>query len=189
MTSSRESKGEYQMWEETRDRNSTPPSRELRPFGLSQNRDHSGDGSASLGASVKLSGEITGSGDLYIDGEVKGRIELSGHCVTVGPQGRVQADVSARNLIVLGHLKGKLCVAEKTDVRATGTLEGDLATARLSIEDGAVLHATIDVVQLVQDVKESNQVSAAKRQPAEPSSRSDVSSDRAIPAELQPAAN
>ncbi len=91
---------------------------------------------------------------------------------------------------MLGHLKRKLCVAEKTDVRATGALEGDLATARLlHIEGRAVLHATIDVAQPVQDVKESNEVLAAKRQPAEPSSRSDVSSDDPIPAELQPATN
>jgi cytoskeletal protein CcmA (bactofilin family) len=172
------------MWEESQDTSSTPPS----PGEKSESpasRDYSGNGSTRLSKSIKLKGEISGSGDLYIDGEVEGKIELQGNRVTVGPQGRVQADVAARNLAVLGRLEGKVCVAEKTDIRATGVVEGDLATARISIQYGAVLHATIDVVKPEQHLKDSNPISAAKRQAAPPSSSSEAASDCEVPTELQ----
>jgi cytoskeletal protein CcmA (bactofilin family) len=77
----------------------------------------------------------------------------------------VQADVSARNLIVLGRLNGKVHVREMANIRATGTLEGELVTARLSVEIGAVLRAAIDIAKPEKDVKDSDRISAAERQP------------------------
>jgi len=154
------------MWEEARDRSSMPPASEAKRSELPTNADHSPTGSARLSESIKLKGEISGSGDLYIDGEVEGSIELPGSSVTVGPQGRVQADVSARNLIILGRLKGKVHVREMANIRATGTLEGELVTARLSVEMGAVLRAAIDIAKPEKDVKDSDRISAAERQPA-----------------------
>jgi len=171
------------MWEESHDTSSTPPPEKRSE--LPTSREHSENGSARLSKSIKLKGEISGSGDLFIDGEVEGKIELQGNRVTVGPQGRVQADVAARNLAVHGRLEGKVRVAEKTDIRATGVVEGDLTTARISIEYGAVLHATIEVVKPEQHSKDLKPVSAAKRQAATPSSSPEAASDGEVPAELE----
>lgn len=154
------------MWEETLDRSSMPPSWQAKRSELPANSDHSGTGSARLSESIKLKGEISGSGDLHIDGKVEGSIELPGNSVTVGPQGQVRADVSARNLVVLGQLQGKVHVTELANIRATGTLEGELVTARLSVEIGAVLRATIDIAKPEKDVKDSDRISAAEHQPA-----------------------
>lgn len=128
------------------------------------------DGSARLSKSIKVKGEIRGSGDLYIDGEVEGTIDLQGNSVTIGPDGRVQADVSARELSVLGRVQGKVNVSEKAVIRSTGTVEGELRTARISIEDGAVLHATVDVVKPEErpapSLKETKATPEVKQQPA-----------------------
>jgi cytoskeletal protein CcmA (bactofilin family) len=97
----------------------------------------------------------------------------------------VQADVSARNLAVLGRLDGKAHVKEKTEIRATGTMEGVLVTAKISIQDGAVLHAMIDVVKPEQDAEDSNPFSAAKGQAAVPPSSADTAFEREVPVELE----
>jgi cytoskeletal protein CcmA (bactofilin family) len=126
-----------------------------------------------------LNGEISGSGDLYIDGEVEGKIELQDNRVTVGPEGRVQADVFAQNLAVLGRLEGNVQVAEKTDISATGVVEGDLATARIAIQYGAVLHAKVDVVQPKQNTAASKPrpAAAAVRPETTAASDSDAASE------------
>ncbi len=102
---------------------------------------------AQIGKSLKLKGEITGSGDLYIDGEVEGSVELKENSLTVGPNGRVHADVSARSITILGRLHGNVKAGERIEIRKTGSLEGDLTTARIVIEDGAVFRGSIDIVK------------------------------------------
>ena len=102
---------------------------------------------AQIGKSLQLKGEITGSEDLLIDGEVEGVIELKENSLTVGPNGSVKADVSARSLTVMGHLRGNVRAGEKIEICKTGSLEGDLSTARIVIEDGAVFRGSIDIVK------------------------------------------
>ena len=92
---------------------------------------------AQIGKSLKLKGEITGSEDLYIDGEVEGTVELKGNSLTVGPRGNVHADVSARSITILGRLQGNVKVGERTEIRKTGSFGGELVTAQIVIEDGA----------------------------------------------------
>ena len=102
---------------------------------------------AQIGKSLKLKGEITGNEDLYIDGEVEGRIELKEHSLTVGLNGKVHADVSARLITILGHLQGNVKAGERTEIRKTGSFEGELLTAQIVIEDGAVFRGSIDIVK------------------------------------------
>jgi cytoskeletal protein CcmA (bactofilin family) len=109
--------------------------------------DRSNSSQAQVGKSLQLKGEITGSEDLFIDGEVEGTVELKDNNLTIGPNGNVHADVQARSIIVLGRLRGNVRAGDKVEIRKTGSLEGDLATARIIIEDGAVFRGSIDILQ------------------------------------------
>lgn len=100
-----------------------------------------------MGKSLKLKGTITGSEDLYIDGELEGTIELQENTLTVGPNGNVRADVRAREITVLGRLTGNVRAGDRVDIRKTGSLEGDLTTSRIAIEDGAVFRGSIDITK------------------------------------------
>ncbi len=100
-----------------------------------------------MGKSLQLKGEISGSEDLFIDGEVEGTVELKDNNLTIGPNGNVHANVQARSIVVLGRLQGNVRAGEKVEIRKTGSLEGDLATARIIIEDGAVFRGSIDILQ------------------------------------------
>lgn len=167
------------MWDEAQGARSTPPS----PATTSE--DHNADAVGRIGKSIKLKGEIRGTGDLYIDGLVEGTIELQGNRVTVGPEGRVQGDISARNLAVIGRLDGKARIADSTEIHALGTVEGEVSTAKISVAYGAVLHASIDVVKPEQDLTRSNANPVAKRQPDAPAPRKEAASDREATAELE----
>jgi len=103
--------------------------------------------SARIGKSLSIKGDISGNEDLYVDGEVHGKIDLKGHHVTIGPNGQVHADVTARGITILGHLQGNLRAEEKVDIRQTGTVEGELITVGISIEEGAVFRGSIDIVK------------------------------------------
>jgi len=100
---------------------------------------------ATIGKSVVVKGELSGSDDLYIDGEVEGSISLRGQSLTVGPNGRVRANIEARNVIVHGHVDGNLRASDRVDLRNSAALTGDISTARISIEDGAYFKGTIDI--------------------------------------------
>jgi cytoskeletal protein CcmA (bactofilin family) len=129
-----------------------------------------GRSQAQIGKSLKLLGEITGSEDLYIDGEVEGTIELRENSLTVGPNGNVRANVKARSITVLGRLEGNVKAGERIEIRKTGSLEGDLVTPRIVIEDGAVFRGSIDILKPgVQQAQPSERPSAKKpvRPPAQ----------------------
>jgi cytoskeletal protein CcmA (bactofilin family) len=100
---------------------------------------------AHIGKSVLVKGELSGSEDLYIDGQVEGTIELREHNLTVGPNGRVDANVNAKEVILLGTVKGNIRAAERVEIRKTGSLIGDLVAARVTIEDGAYFKGSIDI--------------------------------------------
>jgi cytoskeletal protein CcmA (bactofilin family) len=100
---------------------------------------------ATIGKSVVVKGELSGSEDLYVDGEVEGSITLTGQSLTVGPNGHVRANIDARTIIVHGHVDGNLRASDRVDLRKSASLTGDIATARIAIEDGAYFKGTIDI--------------------------------------------
>ena len=100
---------------------------------------------ASISKGLFIKGEITGSESLFIDGKVEGSINLNGNRVTVGRNGQVSASITAREVVVLGKVKGNVTAADRVDIRAEGALTGDVAAARISIEDGAFFKGGIDI--------------------------------------------
>jgi cytoskeletal protein CcmA (bactofilin family) len=100
---------------------------------------------ATIGKSVVVKGELSGSEDLYVDGEVEGSIALRGQSLSIGPNGRVRANIEARNVIVHGQVDGNVRASDRVDLRKSASLTGDISTARISIEDGAYFKGTIDI--------------------------------------------
>ena len=100
---------------------------------------------AHIGKSVVIRGELSGSEDLYIDGQVEGTIELREHNLTVGPNGRVNANVNAKEVIVQGAVKGNIRAVDRVEIRKSGSVSGDLVAARIVIEDGAFFKGSIDI--------------------------------------------
>jgi len=104
----------------------------------------SGD-QATIGKGLFIKGEITGSESLFVDGKVEGSINLAGNRVTVGRNGQVAANINAREIVVLGKVRGNMTATDRVDIRAEGALTGDVAAARISIEDGAFFKGGIDI--------------------------------------------
>lgn len=121
---------------------------------------------ATIGKSLVIKGEVTGSESLYIDGRVEGSINLSGNRVTVGRNGVVSANINAREIVVLGKVRGNLTASDRVDIRSDGSLTGDVVAARISIEDGAFFKGGIDIRKAGQkpngeEVKTSGSAEAA----------------------------
>jgi cytoskeletal protein CcmA (bactofilin family) len=100
---------------------------------------------AHIGKSVVIKGELSGSEDLYLDGEVQGTIELRGHNLVIGPNGRVRAEINARDVIVEGKVEGNVHGADRVSLRKSAVLAGDITTQRIMIEEGAYFKGRIDV--------------------------------------------
>jgi cytoskeletal protein CcmA (bactofilin family) len=101
--------------------------------------------SVSIGKSIVIKGEVSGSEDLTIEGEVEGKIELRDHILSVGPTGRVQAHIVAKAIVVHGQVTGNLTATEKVDVRENGAVEGDIVAPRVAIADGAKFRGSVDM--------------------------------------------
>ena len=108
---------------------------------------------ATIGKSVVVKGELSGSEDLIIDGEVEGSISLRGQTLTVGPNGRVHANIEARNVILHGRVDGDISASDRVDLRKSASLSGNISTARISIEDGAFFKGSIDIQKPEQAAK------------------------------------
>ncbi len=104
-------------------------------------------GQASIGKSLKIKGTITGTEDLYIDGQIEGTIRLEQNSLTIGPNGDVDADVFAKDIVIEGKVTGNVKAGDRIDIRKTGSLNGDLSAARIVIEDGAVFRGSVDIVK------------------------------------------
>ncbi len=100
---------------------------------------------ATIGKSVVVKGELSGSEDLYVDGQVEGSIALRGQSLTIGPNGRVRANIEARNVILHGQVDGNITASDRVELRKSASLKGDIATARIAIDDGAYFKGTIDI--------------------------------------------
>src|ERR1700674_1431852 len=98
-------------------------------------------------SSLLIKGEIKGSDDLYIDGEVQGSIHLGEGRVTVGPHGKISADVDAREIIIRGIVKGSLRGRDRVEVGRTGDIRGDIQTLRIAIEEGAQIHSKVEITR------------------------------------------
>lgn len=100
---------------------------------------------ATIGKSLIVKGELSGSESLYIDGKVEGAINLPGNRVTIGRNGQVAANIAAREIVVLGKVRGNCQASDRVDIRSEGSLTGDVIAARISIEDGAFFKGGIDI--------------------------------------------
>ena len=100
---------------------------------------------ANIGKSVVIKGELSGSEDLYLDGQVEGSIEMAGNRLTIGPNGKVKANVTARSAVVQGRLEGNVRASDRVDLKQSAIVLGDIATQRISIEEGAYFKGGVDI--------------------------------------------
>ena len=100
---------------------------------------------ATIGRTVVIKGEISGNESLYIDGRVEGSVTFKDHRVTVGRNGVVQANISAREVVIMGKVTGNVECSDRVDIRSEGTLTGDVVSARISVEDGAMLRGSVQL--------------------------------------------
>jgi cytoskeletal protein CcmA (bactofilin family) len=103
---------------------------------------------ATISKGLYIRGEITGNESLFIDGRTEGNINLPGNRVTVGRNGQVAASISAREIVVLGKVRGNVTASDRVDIRVEGSLTGDVTAARISIEDGAFFKGAIELRKL-----------------------------------------
>ncbi len=128
-----------------------------------------------IGKSVVIKGELNGSEDLTIEGHVEGTIQLRDHVLTIGPNGRIKAQVFAKSVIVLGEVHGNVTASDKVDIRDNGSVEGDLIAPRIAIAEGAHFKGSVDM----QRKGGAPQAQAAK--PAQPAAASPQPQPQAVP--------
>src|SRR6266849_4416840 len=112
----------------------------MRPLGATADR-----ATARLGASLHVKGEISGNEDLLIDGSVEGLVQLDERKLTVGATAKVTADIIAREVVVYGTVKGNLRAKDRIEIKKDGSVNGDLTTSRIMIEDGAYFKGSIEI--------------------------------------------
>jgi cytoskeletal protein CcmA (bactofilin family) len=98
-----------------------------------------------IGKSVVIKGELTGSEDLTIEGQVEGKIELKQNVLTIGPNGRIKAQIVAKIVVVQGDVHGDITATERVDIRDNGSVDGDVSAPRVAIADGAHFRGSIDM--------------------------------------------
>jgi cytoskeletal protein CcmA (bactofilin family) len=104
---------------------------------------------ARIGKSIVICGEVKGSEDLILDGRVEGTVSLSEGRLTIGPNANVLADLSAKDVLILGHVQGNVMASGRVELRAGCNVEGDIRALRLSVEDNAVFRGKVDLTQAV----------------------------------------
>lgn len=133
----------------------------MRPLGATSDR-----ATARLGASLHVKGEITGNEDLHVDGTVEGLIHLDDRKLTVGASAKVTADIIAREVVVYGSVKGNLRAKDRIEIKKDGSVNGDLTTARIMIEDGAYFKGSIEIDKAAEKEAEKNAFARAASAPA-----------------------
>jgi cytoskeletal protein CcmA (bactofilin family) len=111
-----------------------------------------------IGKSVVLRGELTGNEDLYLDGEIEGTINLRDHKLVIGPNGKIKANITARDVVLHGCVEGNISASERVELKRSCSLSGDVCTQRIAIEDGAFFKGAIDI-------KESKEAKSETRKP------------------------
>ncbi len=102
-----------------------------------------------IGKSVVIKGELNGSEDLTIEGHVEGTIQLKEHVLTIGPNGKIKAQVFAKSVIVLGEVTGNVTASDKVDIRDNGSVDGDIVSPRVAIAEGAHFRGSVDMQRKV----------------------------------------
>jgi cytoskeletal protein CcmA (bactofilin family) len=125
-----------------------------------------------IGKSVVIKGELNGSEDLTIEGHVEGKIELKDHVLTIGPNGKIKAQVFAKSVIVLGEVNGNVTATEKVDIRDGGSVDGDIVSPRVAIAEGAHFRGSVDMQRKGGQVNVSSPQGQAKpATPAQPAAQ------------------
>ena len=124
---------------------------------------------AVIGRSVQIKGEVSGEEDILVEGSVEGRIVLQNHHLTIGPSGRLQAEVDAKVITIEGEVAGDVMAAEKVILTKQGSLTGDIKATRLSVEDGPFLKGTVELAPQKKE-KPVSLAKATEQSPAAPSS-------------------
>ncbi|HET7103694.1 MAG TPA: polymer-forming cytoskeletal protein [Terracidiphilus sp.] len=105
------------------------------------------NGQARIGKSVVIRGEVKGNEELVVDGRVEGTITLTDSRLTIGPNANVAADLTARDVLIMGQVKGNIVATGRVELRAGSLVEGDVQALRLAIEDNAVFRGKVDLTQ------------------------------------------
>src|SRR5690349_6025276 len=126
-----------------------------------------------IGKSVVIKGELNGSEDLTVEGHVEGKIELRDHVLTIGPNGKIKAQVFAKAVIVLGEVNGNVTATEKVDIRDGGSVDGDIISPRVAIAEGAHFRGSVDMQRKGGTASASTSVStgasaSSKSSPSQP---------------------
>ena len=121
------------------------PVRQVRPGSGPKSSVSAVGAQSTIGKTLLIKGEITGSGSVHIEGNVEGCIVLPDDRVTVGPNGRVSANIAAQDIVVLGEIVGSCNASDHLDIRRDGSLCGDVVVSRISVEEGAYLTGSIDI--------------------------------------------
>jgi cytoskeletal protein CcmA (bactofilin family) len=120
-----------------------------------------------IGKSVVIKGELNGSEDLTVEGQVEGTIDLRENVLTIGPNGKIRAQIFARSVIVLGGVVGNITASEKIDIRDGGSVEGDLVAPRIGISEGALFRGSVDM-QSKRPQAAAQKPAASQQTPAQP---------------------
>jgi cytoskeletal protein CcmA (bactofilin family) len=115
------------------------------PMASEPQRTQLGRDMVNIGKSVVIKGELSGSEDLTIEGHVEGKIDLKGNVLTIGPNGKIKAEVFAKAVVVLGEVTGNVTASEKVDIRDNGSVDGDIASPRVAIAEGAHFRGSVDM--------------------------------------------
>jgi len=134
-----------------------------------------------IGKSVVIKGELSGSEDLTIEGHVEGRIDLKGNVLTIGPNGKIKAEVFAKAVVVLGEVTGNVTASEKVDIRDNGSVDGDIASPRVAIAEGAHFRGSVDMQR--QGAKPGQQPQQAR--PANPQQQNQPQQSQPQPGQPQ----
>src|SRR5262245_62615472 len=132
------------MWDK-RDASGRPAETPVHPVYTSTSDPVKGGRIVNIAASIQIKGELQGDEDLTIDGRVEGKIELREHNLTIGPNGRIKADLYAKNIVISGEVIGSAFAAERVEIAPSGRLAGDITAPRITIADGAHFKGSVDM--------------------------------------------
>ena len=135
----------------------TAPSAPVAAAPIAETRAQLGRDMVNIGKSVVIKGELSGSEDLTIEGQVEGRIDLKDNVLTIGPNGKIKAEVFAKAVVVLGEVTGNVTASEKVDIRDNGSVDGDVASPRVAIAEGAHFRGSVDMQRAGQKAQQPQQ--------------------------------
>ena len=135
----------------------TAPSAPVAAATIAEPRAQLGRDMVNIGKSVVIKGELSGSEDLTIEGHVEGRIDLRENVLTIGPNGKIKAEVFAKAVVVLGEVTGNVTASEKVDIRDNGSVDGDIASPRVAIAEGAHFRGSVDMQRAGQKAQQPQQ--------------------------------